>query len=131
MTGAIIPEAYRELINGPRVSTGTREAMLSRAEADDAAYRPVAMTPVQLEVLRAVMRRVIPQPDDCRIDLAARLDAQLGEGLGDGWRFAALPEDRAAYAQALSLLDECARVLRRAGARRIEVLTLARAIRIE
>jgi hypothetical protein len=110
MTGATIPDAYRALIEQSRVSTGTREALLARAAPDDPAYRPVAMTPAQLTVLRAVMRRVVPQPEGCGIDLAARLDAQLGEGPGDGWRFAALPEDRAAYAQALSLLDECARV---------------------
>jgi hypothetical protein len=68
------------------------------------------MSLAQLGVLRAVMRRVVPQPEGGGIDLAARLDAQLGEGPGDGWRFAILPEDGAAYAQALSLLDERARV---------------------
>ena len=109
MTGARIPDAYRALIDGRRVSTGTRAALLSRADADRPAYRPVAMTPAQLEVLRAVMRRVVPQPESGCIDLAARLDAQLAEGKGDGWRFAALPDDRTACVRALDLLDDRAR----------------------
>ena len=106
MTGVTIPAVYRALIDGPRVSTGTRKVLLSRAEPDDPAYRPAAMTPVQLDTLRAVLGRVVPQSGDGRIDLAARLDAQLVEGQGDGWRFAALPEDRTAYGLALSLLDD-------------------------
>jgi len=109
MTEAQIPAAYRALIESRRVSTGTRTVLLARATADDPAYRPVAMTQPQLDVLRAVMRRVVPQPEGQHIDLAARLDAQLAEGQGDGWRFAALPPDRLAYASALSLLDDRAR----------------------
>jgi hypothetical protein len=109
MTAAEMPAAYRALIDSNRVSTGTRDALLARAEPDDPAYRPTAMTGAQLDVLRAVVRRVVPQPDGRGIDLAARLDAQLAEAQGDGWRFAALPEDRAAYARALDVLDHCAR----------------------
>ena len=109
MTSAPIPDSYRALIDSPRVSTGTRTALLARAVDDDPDYRPVAMTPVQLETLRAVVRRLVPQPASATIDLAARLDAQLGKGIGDGWRFAILPDDRTAYARGLSALDNGAR----------------------
>jgi hypothetical protein len=109
MTEAAIPAAYRDLIDSNRVSTGTRTVLLARAETEDPNDRPKAMTSAQLDVLRAVLGRVVPQPDGRGIDLAARLDAQLGEAQGDGWRFAALPEDRTAYAMALDALDDRAR----------------------
>ena len=109
MTGPVIPDAYRALIESPRVSAGTRRVLRARAVDDDPAYQPVAMTPAQLGVLRAVISRLVPQPDTARIDLAARLDAQLGAGRGDGWRFAVLPDDRTAYARGLSVLDHQAR----------------------
>ncbi len=109
MTGPVVPDAYRTLIESPRVSTGTRRALQARAVDDDPAYQPVAMTPAQLAILRAVVSRLVPQPDAACIDLAARLDAQLGAGPGDGWRFAALPDDRTAYARGLSVLDDHAR----------------------
>jgi hypothetical protein len=97
-----VPDSYRALIDSPRVSTNTRRALLAREATDDPAYIPVAMTMLQLQILRAVMQRILPQPETQFIDLAARLDAQLGEAKGDGWRFAALPKDRVAYANGLS-----------------------------
>ena len=109
MTGPVVPDAYRALIESPRVSAGTRRALQARAVDDDPAYEPVAMTPAQLAILRAVVSRLVPQPGTASIDIAARLDAQLGAGPGDGWRFAALPDDRTAYARGLSVLDDQAR----------------------
>jgi hypothetical protein len=105
MSSPAVPADYGAFISSPRVSTGTREALAPRARADDPAYRPVAMTQAQLDILRAVMARVLPQPDDASIDLAARIDAQLHDDPGDGWRFATLPDDRTAYARGLAVLD--------------------------
>ncbi len=110
MSGPVVPEAYRALIASSRVSTGTRRALEARAVADDPAYCPMALTLAQLEILRAVIWRVLPQQDAAGIDLAARLDAQLHSGTGDGWRFADLPDDRTAYARALAVLDGQAHV---------------------
>jgi hypothetical protein len=109
MSRPAVPAAYRALIGSPRVSTGTRAALLARDVDDDPDYHPVAMTPAQLGILRAVVRRLVPQREEAAVDLAARLDAQLGGGPGDGWRFAKLPDDRTAYAQGLSVLDGEAR----------------------
>ncbi len=105
MSRPAIPDSYRALINSPRVSTPTRIALQSRDREDDPAYLPVALTGAQLNTLRAILSRALPQPGDAPIDLAARLDAQLAAGEGDGWRFADLPADRAAYAAGLSTID--------------------------
>ena len=109
MTGPRVPQSYQALIGSPRVSTGTRQVLRARAAADDPAYCPVSMTPSQFGVLRAVTRRILPQPEEGSIDLAARLDAQLAHGDGDGWRLAILPDDCTSYAHGLSVLDDRAR----------------------
>lgn len=109
MTGPVVPPAYQALIDSPRVSAGTRQVLRARAVADDPAYDPVAMTPAQFTVLRAMTRRILPQPEGGSIDLAARLDAQLAQGEGDGWRLAILPDDRTSYVRGLSVLDDRAR----------------------
>ena len=95
-----LPVAYRALIESGRVSTPTRDALLDRAVPDDAGYRPLALTEQQLATLRAVVDEVLPQPAPA-IDLAARIDAELAEGKGDGWRPATLPADAEAYRLAL------------------------------
>jgi hypothetical protein len=109
MSGPPVPDSYRALIDSSRVSTGTREALKAREAPDDPAYQPMALTSAQLTILRAAIGRVLPQPKEARIDVAARLDAQLHAGQGDGWRFAKLPDDLAAYARGLSVLESEAR----------------------
>ena len=103
-----IADAYLALIRSDRVGARTREALLERARPDHPDYRPAAMTLVQLDLLRAVIDRVLPQPPAARIDLAARIDALLGSGVGDGWRYALLPPDPEAYRAALRTLDASA-----------------------
>ena len=104
-----VEDKYLELIRSPRVSAQTREALLSRMEVDDSGYEPLALGPEELETLRSVMRRVIPQETDgTEIDLAARLDKKLAQATGDGWRYASLPQDVEAYRVGLGLLDEFA-----------------------
>jgi hypothetical protein len=109
MSGPIVPQSYRALINSARVSTGTRQALNAREFADDLAYRPAALSVPELASLRAVIARVLPQQDDAAIDLARLLDAQLHTAQGDGWRFAELPDDRTAYVLGLSVLEKAAR----------------------
>jgi hypothetical protein len=46
---------------------------------------------------------VVPQRGT-DVDLAARIDAALGAGLGDGWRYAELPPDPEAYRRGLDTL---------------------------
>ena len=103
-----IDAAYLALIRSDRVGARTREALLERARPDRPDYRPTAMSPAQLVLLRAVVDRVLPQPGPARIDLAARIDGLLGSGVGDGWRYALLPPDPEAYRAALRTLDAAA-----------------------
>jgi pimeloyl-ACP methyl ester carboxylesterase len=105
----VIPEAYAALIRSERVNTRLRAELLRRAEPDDPAYQPQALDPVGLAILRAACARVLPQSGAGRIDLAARIDARLASGAGDGWRFAKLPPDPQAYRLALRTLDAAAR----------------------
>ncbi|MCJ2062103.1 alpha/beta hydrolase [Methylobacterium sp. J-088] len=101
-----VPPAYAALIASERVNSRLREALNTRAEPDDPAYRPEAVDPVELAILRAALARVLPEPG---LDLAARIDRRLASGQGDGWRFAALPADPDAYRAALRTLDAAAR----------------------
>ncbi|WP_375465881.1 alpha/beta hydrolase [uncultured Methylobacterium sp.] len=104
----VIDAAYRGLIESDRVNSRLRGALHDRAKPDDPGYRPRALDAVELAILRAVIDRVLPQPGDARIDIAARIDARLASGAGDGWRFAALPPDAQAYRAALRSLDAVA-----------------------
>jgi pimeloyl-ACP methyl ester carboxylesterase len=89
---------YLALIESDQVSEPTRLVLLKRAAPIEG---PRALNAEQLEMLRAVLQRVLPQPG---IDLAERLDRQLAAGKGDGWRYAELPPDAEAYRQALNEL---------------------------
>ncbi len=93
-----------------RMTTRTRQALQRRGQPDDPGYRPRVLEDDLLGVLRAVVNRVIPQQRTA-IDLAARIDAMLAEGNGDGWRFAALPPDAEAYRCGLRTLDARARTI--------------------
>ena len=99
-----IGPGYRALIGSDRVSTQTRSLLMARARADDPAYQARAVAQDQLQCLRALLDRVLPQSPPA-IDLAARIDAQLADGVGDGWRSADLPADAEAYRAGLRSLD--------------------------
>ncbi len=102
-TGPAVPGAFARLIASARVSRRMRAALAARVLADPADYAPAALSSAQLRTLRAVAGCVLPQAGPA-IDLAARIDAQLAAGKGDGWRFEDLPPDRQAYAGALDSL---------------------------
>jgi pimeloyl-ACP methyl ester carboxylesterase len=101
--GPAVPPATLATIAGPHTSARTRAALVRRALADDPAYAAAALSERQLHVLRVIADRVVPQ-DGPSLDLAARADAQLAAGKGDGWRFADLPPDLEAYRLALDAL---------------------------
>ncbi|MBO1077675.1 alpha/beta hydrolase [Roseomonas haemaphysalidis] len=94
-----VPPDYLALLRSPRTAGALRDGLLARTLPDDPA--PQALSPEAMDVLRAVLDRVVPQPGPARIDLAARIDAVLAAQGGDGWRFAALPPDAEAAALAL------------------------------
>lgn len=97
----VVPAEWSALIASPRVQPRVRATLAARALADDPAYAPRAVTPAQLDTLRVLADLVVPQPAGGRIDLAARLDAQLAARDGDGWRPADLPPDAVAARLAL------------------------------
>ncbi|QHC60034.1 alpha/beta hydrolase [Rathayibacter sp. VKM Ac-2760] len=104
-TGPAVPDDATTTIRSARTSSRVRAIFAARLLADDPGRAPAALTAAQLATLRAIADRVVPQDEDAgRIDLAARVDAQLAAGRGDGWRNAELPRDTEAYALALDAL---------------------------
>ena len=102
--GPAVPAATARVIASPRVSARMRGLLAVRALPDDPGRGPRALSPEQLDTLRAVARVVVPQSGDRPIDLALRVDAQLADGLGDGWRPDGLPTDVDAYRAGLDAL---------------------------
>lgn len=99
-----IPDAWARLTASPRIEPRVRASAAVRALADDPAYAPRALSPAQLGTLRVLAEVVVPQPAGGAIDLAARVDRQLADGDGDGWRPAALPPDAEAARLALDAI---------------------------
>lgn len=111
--GPVVPEEHARVIASPRVSAATRGALAVRALADDPDAEPRVLSAAQLDTLRAVAAVVVPQSGDRTVDVALRVDAQLAEGAGDGWRPDGLPTDPEAYRAAL---DELGGAVSRGGA---------------
>ena len=99
----VAPE-WGRLIASSRTAAEARALLARRAIADDTKYSPQALSPQQLAALRAIADRLLPQSGDRRIDLAARIDADLALGRGDGWRPAELPDDATAYRRGLDIV---------------------------
>lgn len=99
----LVPEHLARVIASDHTGARVRGAFAGRAVADDRRAAPRALTPIQLQTLRAVIARVLPVDLD-GLDLAARLDTRLAEGTGDGWRHGDLPDDATAYRLALDEL---------------------------
>lgn len=106
-------DTYQALIDSDRVSPQTRTILEARGQYDDRHYQPSLFNSEQLQTVRALADRIVPQKAEgvSRIDFAARLDRQLASGEGDGWRYASLPKDGSAYIAGLALLDEMAKKL--------------------
>lgn len=102
---APVPAEWGRLIASHRVTPRVRATLARRALSDDPAYRPRVLDVSQLELLRAIVDRLVPQPEGGRIDLAARVDADLAAGGGDGWRPAGALSDAEAYRAGLDDLQ--------------------------
>ncbi|WP_285040208.1 alpha/beta hydrolase [Plantibacter sp. LMC-P-059a] len=93
---AVVPAEWGRVIASPRTTTRVRSALARRALPDAAAYRSRVLEPEQLDLLRQIAARLVPQPVGGAIDLAARVDTDLAAGGGDGWRpMGALTDDEA------------------------------------
>ena len=103
----LLSGAFGALLRSPRVSAGTRTVLLDRLVPSPV---PTGGLPVALMTsLRAVMARLVPQDGPEPIDLGGRFVDTLAEAEGDGWRYAALPDDRTAALRGLRTLDAAAR----------------------
>nr|WP_307327368.1 alpha/beta hydrolase [Microbacterium sp. SORGH_AS_1204] len=103
LLGPVVPADWATLIAGDRVDARVRGILNRRAVPDDRGYAPEVLDVAQLTLLREVADLVVPQ-DGPAIDVAARVDAQLARGEGDGWRSADLPPDPEAYRAGLDTL---------------------------
>ena len=103
-----VPARYLEFIHSERVSAKTREVLLERLGPRKASN---SFNPHQIATLRAVVARVLPQPELGAIDLTGFIVERLESGQGDGWRYAVLPPDCEAYYASLRELDELAVLL--------------------
>lgn len=92
-----VPPEWGRVIASHRTGVEARALLARRAIADDVNYTPRMLSPRQLATLRVLADRLVPQSGAGRIDLAARVDADLASGRGDGWRPAGLPDDASAY----------------------------------
>ncbi|WP_349657691.1 alpha/beta fold hydrolase [Xanthomonas sp. 10-10] len=101
-----LPEAFVALLNSERVAPRMRATLLARHAGPPATAEGV-LNPHQLAVLAAVVARVLDGEGDAR-QIARRIDVQLADGAGDGWRHADLPEDRLAIPLGLDALDALA-----------------------
>ncbi|WP_270354514.1 alpha/beta hydrolase [Microbacterium testaceum] len=101
--GPVVPAEWVRLIAGDRVDARVRGILARRALPDDRGYAPEVLDIAQLTLLREIADLVVPQEGPA-IDIAARVDAQLARGEGDGWRPADLPADPEAYRRGLDTL---------------------------
>lgn len=103
LVGPVVPDEWAALIASDRVDARVRGILNIRAVPDDRGYAPAVLDVAQLTLLREIADLVVPQEGPA-IDIAARVDAQLERGEGDGWRNADLPPDPEAYRAGLDTL---------------------------
>ncbi|ONG54043.1 alpha/beta hydrolase [Pseudoroseomonas deserti] len=106
---AMLPAGFAALLGSDRVSRRTRAAMLARSRPVPAVGQDsaAAWTPPQRAVVAALLAQVLP---NCAgdADLLRRFEREIGEGAGDGWRFAELPPDGEAWRRGIATLDALA-----------------------
>jgi len=94
----------QRLLDSDRLTAPTRAALRARMDRRYAA--PRLFDAAQMQTLRAVAARLIPDPDLAdAVDLAGALDAGLADGEGDGWRYAEAPPDPRLHALGLDALE--------------------------
>lgn len=89
------------LIASDAVTAPTRAALQARGQRGT---RPAFFTRDEFTGLTAMVARLAPWPELAPV-IASAIDARLAAGTGNGWRFATLPDDGAAYRMLLGLLD--------------------------
>ena len=95
------------LINSAHVTAPTRAALRARLVEPPPVHPDVLGE--RLGLLAAVCARLIPQTDrDTPINVAGLLHARLATGIGDGWRYADLPPEAAAWHLGLDGINETA-----------------------
>ena len=99
----------RALMDGEHVTASTRAALQARLAGAAATHGDVLGKRVAL--LAAVCSRLVPQTTSAPIDLAGTLHARLATGIGNGWRYADLPPDSAAFRRGLDGIDETAQAM--------------------
>lgn len=101
-----LPPPWARLLASDRVTRRTRAALLARV-GDPPEDAPSCLDAAQRATLAALVGRILPGVGGTA-SLARRIDVALADGAGDGWRFAALPPDAAAWRQGLDTLDAIA-----------------------
>ncbi|WP_277978977.1 alpha/beta hydrolase [Sphingomonas phyllosphaerae] len=99
-----LPGPFLALLASDRVSRRTRAVLTERHAAPPPGK---VLSPPQRAVLAALIQMVLPGAAD-PVDLAARIDAMLTGGIGDGWRSAELPADAEGWTSGLDTLDRLA-----------------------
>jgi len=100
-----LPPAFIHLLNAERVAPRMRARLLAR-HARPLPLPTSAMPAGHLKLLAALATCLVPGADPN--DLALRVAHSLVNHESDGWRFADLPADAEAWAQALDQLDAAA-----------------------
>ncbi len=109
-TGVTLPtpqgmpeKTFEKLMDSDHTSPQTLKVMRDRLEGSATwNYEPQLCSAEEFRTLRALAERVVP---DAGFDLAARVDADVHEAKGDGWRYATLPPDNVAWKKGLRSLD--------------------------
>ena len=102
----------RAILASGAVSPATRAVMTARLNAlrEPPITTGAVLTAAEVTTLRAALDRLIPQDDRALpVDLVRGIDERLAAGLGDGWRYDALPPDAEALRRGITGLDEAAR----------------------
>ncbi len=102
------PGALQQLLESDAVTPATREVLQARL-ARPLVAAPQFFSAREIETLRAVSARLVPQPESpVPVDIAGFVDERLARGEGNGWRYDDLPTDGEMLRAALHGLDESA-----------------------
>lgn len=98
----------RALLETASVTAPTRQALQARL-AQPATVAPRFFDGPSFATLAAICDRLIPPIEGIgELDIAGAIDQSLAEGIGDGWRYDAMPTDGLAYQQGLQGMDQSA-----------------------
>ena len=97
----------RDILDTDLVTAATAKALRARLVAPKGSG---VFNVAQRRTLAAICDRLIPQSGHQKpIDLAAIVENRLAVGIGDGWRYADMPDDVTALGSGLAAIDAIAR----------------------